>query len=103
MNKTLLVKTFRNTALAAVYVFLVSQIMQHGDKWFGNMNNTVGPFVFLLLFSFSVAVMAGLVFGLSVVLFMDDKKREAIEAAIYSVGWLGVYIVLSMLGIIIFR
>ena len=100
MNKQLLLKTFRNTALAAIYIFLVSQLMLHGDKVFGDVNNDVGPLVILLLFSLSAAVVGGLVFGESVLLFFDNKKRESILAAIYSVGWLGMYTALGLLMLV---
>ena len=103
MDKQLLVKTFRNTASAAIYIFLVSQIMLNGAKWFGNVNNGIGSFVILLLFSLSAAVVGGLVFGESVLLFFDNKKAESIKAAIYSVGWLGIYTVLGLLTLAIIK
>jgi hypothetical protein len=95
MDKQLVLKTFRNTAVAAIYIFLVSLIMTNGDKLFGNINNSMGPFVILLLFSLSAAVVGGLVLGQSVLLFLDNKKAESIKAAIYSVGWLSVYTVIT--------
>lgn len=101
MNK-LLFKTFRNSSLAAIYIFLVSQLMIHGNGLFGKTNDSVGSFVVLLLFSFSAAVVGGLVFGESIILFLGHKRRESIKAAIYSVGWLGAYTVLGLLLLIIF-
>lgn len=103
MNKKLLVKTFRNTALAAMYIFLVSQIMLNGEKWFGNSNSIVGPFVILLLFSLSAAVVGGLVFGESMLLFFDNKKRDGVLAAMYSISWFGLYTLLGFLTLIILR
>jgi len=103
MDKNLLVKTFRNTALAAVYIFLVSQIMLNGQKMFGNSNSILGPFVILLLFSLSAAVVGGLVFGESAILFFDNKKAKGIQAAIYSVGWLGVYTIIGLFVLAIMK
>jgi len=103
MNKELLVKTFRNTAGAVIYIFLVSQIMQNGGKLFGEADNMFTPFVVLLLFSFSAAVVGGLTFGQSVILFIDNKKSDSIKAAIYSVGWLGLYTILGFLILIILK
>lgn len=102
MNKTLLVKTLRNTAIASIYIFLVSQVIAHGEKWFGN-NNSMSPFVILLLFSFSAAVVGSLVFGQSILLFLDNKKVESIKAAIYSIGWLGIYTLLGLLTLILIK
>jgi len=91
MNKQLLTSTFRNTALAAVYIFLVSQIMQHGSQWFGQKDNFVTPFVVLMLFSLSAAVVGGLVLGQAVILVLEKKTAEGVKAAIYSIVWLAVY------------
>lgn len=99
MNKGLLIITLRNTALAALYIFLVSQIMQNGSKLFGTTDSEFTPFVVLLLFCFSSAVVGGLVFGKSLFLFLDNKKEESVKAAIYSVGWLGVYTVLGFIAL----
>lgn len=100
MNKDLLLKTFRNTSGAAIYIFLVSQIMQNGDKLFGETDNLFSPFVFLLLFSLSAAIVGGLVFGQSIILFAENKKSESIKAAIYSVCWLGIFTVLGLIALL---
>ena len=97
MNKQLLTTTFRNTALAAVYIFLVSQIMQHGSQWFGQKDNFLTPFVVLLLFSLSAAMVGGLVLGQAVILVLEKKSAEGVKAVIYSIGWLAVY---TMLGVV---
>ena len=96
MDKKLSVKTFRNTTLAVVYIFLVSQLMLNGEKIFGNTNNAIGPFVVLLLFSLSAAVVGGLVFGESAILFFENKREKGIRAAIYSIGWLGFYTIIGL-------
>lgn len=103
MNKQLLGKTFLSTAGAAVYIFLVSQVMQNGTRLFGEADKMLTPFVVLLLFSFSAAVVGGLIFGRSIFLFLDNKKTESIKAAIYSVGWLGVFTLTSLLVLIIIK
>jgi len=96
MNKQLLTTTFRNTALAAVYIFLVSQIMQHGSQWFGQKDTFLTPFVVLLLLSLSAAVVGGLVLGQAVILVLEKKSAEGVKAAIYSIGWLAVYTLLAI-------
>ncbi len=97
MDNQLLFRTFRNTLFATLYIFIVSQIMQNGNQWFGNLNDTIiGPFVFLMLFCLSVAVVGGAVFGEPLYLFFDNRKIAAIKAAIYSVGWLGLYTLIGL-------
>jgi hypothetical protein len=71
--------------------------MLNGGKWFAGANNVIGSFVLLLLFCLSAAVVGGLIFGESIILFLDNKKKESIRAAIYSICWLGVYTVLGLL------
>lgn len=90
MNKGLLFKTFRNITIASVYVLLISQLMQNGEKWFG-ASEAVAAFAILLLLSLSATVMGGLVFGQSIISFLENKKKESIQAAFYSVSWLAVY------------
>ncbi|HPF30998.1 MAG TPA: hypothetical protein PLO25_01640 [Candidatus Saccharibacteria bacterium] len=96
MKNTIEKKTFRNVTLAVVYIFLISQIMTNGDKWFGNDNQFLAPFVILMLFSLSAAIVGGLVFGESVFLFFDNKKNESIKSAICSIGWLAIYTTLGL-------
>lgn len=97
MDKKLLFKTFRNVSGAALYIFLVSQIMQNGEKLFGKEDSMFTPFAILLLFSLSAATVGGLVLGESIILFLNKKNSEGIMAAVYSVGWLGAYTVLGLL------
>ena len=99
MNKELMVKTLRNTLGAAVYIFLVSQLMQNGAKLFGENDNIFTPFVILLLFSLSAAIVGGLVYGQSVILFLNKKNDEGVKAAIYSTTWLGIYTALVILAL----
>jgi len=103
MNKKLLLITLRNTSIAALYIFIVSQIMQNGSKLFGETDTMFTPFVVLLLFTLSAAVVGGLIMGKSVFLFLDNKKEESVKAAIYSVGWLGLYTILAFVVLFLAR
>lgn len=96
MNKDLLVRTFRNTLGAAIYIFAVSQVIQNGDKIFGTGNNVFAPFAFLLLFVLSAATVGGLVIGYPAYLFFDNNKKESVTALIYAIGWLTLYTILVM-------
>lgn len=102
MNKKLLITTFRNISLAAIYIFLVSQLMQNGEKLFGRVdNNILGPFAILLLFSLSAAIVGSLVFGHAVYLFLIKDTKKAMLSAIYSIGWLFFVTVIVFLFLII--
>lgn len=103
MNKGLMFKTFRNATGAAIYIFLVSQIMQNGEKLFGKNDNMFAPFAILLLFSLSAAVVGGLILGNSLMLFLEGKKRESIKAVVYSISWLGIYTFLGLLTLLLLK
>jgi len=103
-DKSLLLKTLRNTALAAIYIFCVSQIMVNGESLFGSVDNKIFiPFVILLLFSLSAAIVGGLIFGQSVYLFFDNKKKESVTAAFYSIGWLALFTVLGFVALALLK
>ncbi|MGB4420401.1 MAG: hypothetical protein WBI29_01210 [Candidatus Saccharimonadales bacterium] len=102
MNKKILLRSLLSTFLAAVYIFLVSQIINSGDRLFGQIDNAIAPFVFLLLFSLSAAVVGGLVFGESLLLLIKGKYSQGIISAVYSVAWLGLYTFLGLLVMFIF-
>lgn len=89
MSKPLALTTLRNVALAGIYIFGISQFLFYGERIFpdGRYENLI-PFMLLLLLSLSAAVVGSLIFGQSVMLFLENKKSESILSAIYSVGWL---------------
>ena len=101
MNKKILKTSLRNIILVSIYIFAVSQVMQNGSRLFGEADTAFTPFAVLLLFTLSAAVVGGLVFGQSVYLFLDGKKKESITAGIYSVVSLGVITVLAFIAMII--
>lgn len=94
-------KTLRNTVLAVIYIFGVSQLLQNGEKLFGKMDNMFSSFVFLMLFSLSAAVVGGLIFGQAIFLFFDGKKKESVKAAVYSVGWLALFTVIGVVALML--
>lgn len=102
MNKEILKQTLINTLGAVGYIFLISQLMRSGDKLFGQ-NSVLVPFIVLLLFSLSAAVVGGLVLGSSIILFFENKKSDSIRAAIYSVGWLAFYTAIGIIALIIVK
>lgn len=102
MNKEILKKTFTSTSLAALYVFGVTQIMQNAERLFAD-NEFLAPFAFLMLFCLSAALMAVLIFGRSIFLFLENKKKESVLAAFYSIGWLGFYFVITVIILLLIR
>lgn len=104
MNKnTIIARAAIHACGAAAYVFLVVFFIQSS---FGiNLEHDAGifaPIVILLLLVFSVALMGLLVFGKPIFLYLDGQKKEAVSLVFFTVGFIGVLLLLIVLGIVIF-
>lgn len=97
MKKTNLIKSsLRNTLGTVVYVAIVALIIYNAEKIFGTMRAVTGPIAFLLLFVTSAAITGFLVLGQPVMLYFDNKKREAIQLFIYTMVWLFVVTIITL-------
>jgi hypothetical protein len=50
--------------------------------------------VFLLIFVFSAAISGALVLGKPILLYLENKKREAVELFVITLGWIFILLVL---------
>ncbi|OGY48135.1 MAG: hypothetical protein A2840_02130 [Candidatus Buchananbacteria bacterium RIFCSPHIGHO2_01_FULL_47_11b] len=88
--------------LQAVGVFMytagVGWILTNGERIFGKMQNFWGPIAFLMLFVLSATVVGVLIFGRPVLLYLDNKRTEAIILLLTTIAWLAVitFVVLSV-------
>ena len=88
--------------LQAVGVFMytagVCWILTNGERIFGKMQNFWGPIAFLMLFVLSATVVGVLIFGRPVLLYLDNKRTEAIILLLTTIAWLAVitFVVLSV-------
>ncbi len=76
-------------ALAAIaYIVLIALFFSNTARIFGNVGepNVVIPMMFLSLFVLSATVMASLIFGKPVMLYVDGKKKEALQMLGWTVG-----------------
>ncbi|MFA5358559.1 MAG: hypothetical protein WC310_01900 [Patescibacteria group bacterium] len=71
-----------------VYVAAVSLIMQNGERLFGTGKNYLAPVAFLLIFVLSAAITGFLVFGRPIMMYLDNKKVQAIQLLGYTLAWL---------------
>ena len=77
-----------------VYCGLVGMLMWGGNKWFGPMNNFMGPLLFLLLFVVSALICGLIGVGYSGWLFFEKKERnKALRLVGYTAGWLVLFTV----------
>ena len=86
--KKQIVHSLGHAILVGVYVSLVSLVMSHGSTWFGNEDTAWTPVAVLMLFVLSAAITASLVLGRPLLMFLDGKKKEALQFFGYTVGWL---------------
>lgn len=82
-----------------VYIILIAVILNNGEKTFGLMRNYLGPIIFLLLFVISAAITGALTLGRPVLLYLDNKKAEAIKLFFYTISWL----ILALLIVLVWQ
>jgi hypothetical protein len=95
-DKTIVKRSLIHSALAALYVAVVATFMQNASKIFGpdEPASVVAPITFLLVFVVSAATMGALIFGKPVMLYMDGKRREAVQMMVCTIASLAIITVL---------
>jgi hypothetical protein len=88
---------FVNSLAVLAYIALVAMLMQNGDIIFGKLTNVLGPIVFLLLFVVSALVVGGLILGKPFMLYLDEKKKEALSLFFCTALSLAIYMILILL------
>lgn len=73
-----------------LYIACVSFFMFFGEEFFGKEDTYLMPVVFLTLFTLSAAVVGSLMFGKPVMLYLDGKKRDAVQLAGATIGFLAI-------------
>ena len=68
--------------------------MFNAESIFGRMTDFRGPLAMLLLFVFSAAVTASLVFGKPILLYLDNFKKEAFKLLLYTLAFLFIAILI---------
>jgi len=82
------VQAFIHSVGVIVYITFVAFLMTNAEQWIGSMNSLLGPVAMLMLFTLSAAIVGLLIFGRPVMLYLDGKKKEAMEFAGATVGFL---------------
>jgi len=73
--------------------------MFNGEKFFGKADNFLMPVAMLLLFVLSTAITGALVLGKPILLYLDNKKEDALKLFGWTLGWLAVMVIL-VLGVL---
>ena len=77
-----------HSVLVLVYVSLVAFVMSHGNQFFGPKDTDWTPVGVLMLLVLSAAVTCTLVLSRPVLMFLDGRKKEALQFFGYTEGWL---------------
>lgn len=100
-NSKLTIISLLDALGVAVYVAIVSFIMQNGQRIFGKMDNFLGPIAFLLLFVLSAAITGALILGRPTILYLEGSKKEAVKLFLYTIGWLFLVTLIVFMALIL--
>jgi hypothetical protein len=82
-----------------VWIILVAFFMQKANNWFGTQDSIISVVAVLLLFSTSALVVGGLLIGNSIFLYIDGKKKEAVQMLLANAGWMLCYFVIAIIAL----
>ena len=102
MNKKLLSQSLVHALLAFAYIFCISLFFNFGLKRaFENVPEFFAPIIMLSLLVLSASIMAILVFGKPVLLYLDNQKKDALAMLFYTVGCLAAFLFLTVVSVLI--
>jgi uncharacterized membrane protein YbhN (UPF0104 family) len=81
----------------AVYVLLVALFMQNANQYFGQKPTVFGAAAILLIFVLSAAISGALVLGKPILLYLENKKKEAIELFFITLIWMLLLLLILLL------
>lgn len=80
-----------------IYTLIIAWVLSNAENVFGKFSDVWGPFIFLLLFVISAAIVGLLIFAKPVFLYLDSLKKEAIKMLALTIGWIFLGTVVSLL------
>ena len=93
-----------NSLGVLIDVFLVSLIINNGERIFGSGDNKIiGPIVFLLTFVFSALLTGFLILGKPLMLYLDGQKKEGVKLLFYTGVCLFVLIIISLVILLLLK
>lgn len=89
---------FINAAAASIYIVVVATLMSNANKLFGPKDTLLTPIAVLSLFTLSAAVMGYVFLYQPLLLFLDGKKKNAINLFLQTVAaFAGITVVIFIL------
>lgn len=101
MRKKLLTFGFFAALAEGIYIFLVALLMKNANNLFGNNPGVLPIIAFLMLFVLSAAISGALIFGKPVLLYLDGKRKEALELFIFTLGWILIFMIVILAAVAI--
>ena len=95
MKKIWVQSLLRSIGVAA-YIAAVAAFMNNANAIFGKEDTVVTSIAALLLFSLSALVVGGLLVGTPIMLYLDGKKKEAVQNIIASAGWMLLFFLIAL-------
>lgn len=97
MPKKIIQQAFLFALGEGIYIALVATLMFTVGKLFGDKPDPaiVAPIAFLLLFVISAAISGALILGKPLMLYLDGKKKEAIQFFAATLGWLILFLIVA--------
>jgi hypothetical protein len=84
---------------AAIYIGIVALILNNSERLFGKTTNYLAPVAFLLLFTLSALVVGALLLGKPVMLYFDNKKKDAVVWLMASIGWIALFTIIFIINL----
>lgn len=83
------------------YIFLVALLMRGAERYLsGTPDNILAPITFLTLFVLSAAVSGALVLGKPILLYIEGKKKEALELFGFTLLWLFIFFIILVVSLV---
>lgn len=93
-----------NSSITTIYIIAISIfIYWGGNNQIGKLDNNffLIPIAFLMLFVFSAAITSYFVFGRSLLIYLDGRKKEAISIISYTLCILFIYTLIALIVLIV--
>lgn len=104
-SKLLLYSLFHSLGVLA-YILAISWFLSNGEKIFnesGKPDSFLAPAFMLILLVISATITGALVLGKPILLYIENKKIEAIKMLSYTVGWLAMIAMIILFGLTVLR
>lgn len=96
MRKKIISHSFFFALGETIYIFFVALVMKNANQLFGNNPGVLPIITFLLLFVLSAAISGALILGKPTLLYLEGRKKEALDFFGFTLGWMLVFMAVMM-------